>query len=105
MGTKAYFMINVAEEFYRDYYQDVVRELKAIPEVESIERISGSCDLLVKVDSPLSRLIFVANKILAKEWVKKLNVLHVEPIQPDEYQGLSIEEMTRIKRVVPAETA
>jgi len=99
MATKAYFMVNVAEKSCQDGYQGIFRDLEAIPEVKAVERVSGACDLLVKVEAPI-RMIFVANKLMAKEWVKRLYVLKVEPIQPDEYQGLSIDELIKLKRLV-----
>ena len=84
MGTKAYFMINMAKRFSDDsYYLDAVRELEAIPEVETVNPVSGVCDLLVKVDVPI-RVILVANKIRAKKWVKNFRILKVETAQPGE---------------------
>lgn len=81
MGTKAYLMVNLEKRFSDDgYYLNVVRELAAMPEVESVETVSGICDLLLKVDAPI-RVVFTANKILAKEWVKGLRILRIEPIQ------------------------
>lgn len=78
MGTKAYFMVKMKKKFNEDgYYLDAVRELEAMPEVESVEPVSGVCDLLVKVDAPI-RVIFVANKIRVKEWLKSLRVLEIE---------------------------
>ena len=102
MATKAYFVISVVEEFYQNRYQDVLRDLKAVPEVESIERIKGTCDLMVKVEAPI-RAVFVANKILPKEWVKRLFMLKVEPFRIDEYQGLTYGELLRLRRVIPVE--
>ena len=82
MGTKAYFMVNMKKKFNEDgYYLDAVRELEAMPEVESVEQVSGVCDLVVKVDAPI-RVIFVANKLMAKEWVKSLHVLRIESAEP-----------------------
>jgi len=82
MGTKAYFMVNMDKKFNEDgYYSDAVRELEAMSEVESVEPVSGVCDLLVKVDAPI-RVILVANKIQAKKWVKSLHVLKVEYAEP-----------------------
>ena len=104
MARKAYFVISVDEEFYQNRYQDVLRDLKAVPEVESIERISGTCDLMVKVEAPI-RVIFIVNKILAKEWVKRLYMLKVEPFGIDEYQGLTVDDLLRLKRVIPEEAA
>ncbi len=79
MATKGYLMITVEEEFYRNHYQNVLRDLKAVPEVDSMERISGTYKLLVKVTAPM-RVIFVANKILHNKWVKHFCILKVEPI-------------------------
>jgi len=104
MGTRAYFMVNVDKKSCQNGYQDMLRDLEAIPEVKAVERVSGACDLLVKVDAPI-RMIFVANKLMAKEWVKRLYVLKVEPFRTDEYQGLSVDELLKLKRVIPAETA
>jgi len=103
MATRAYFMVNVAEKFSQNGYQDILRDLEAIPEVKAVERVSGGCDLLVEVEAPI-RMIFVANKLMVKKWVKRLHVLHVEPIQPEEYQGLTIDELIRLKRLIRAET-
>jgi len=82
MTTKAYFMVNVDEKFCQDGYQEAVRDLQAMPEVKSVESVSGVCDLLVQVEAPI-RVILVANKIMSKEWVKRLYVLKVEPFQPE----------------------
>jgi len=100
MATKGYFMITVAEEFYRNYYQDVLRDLKAVPEVDSIERISGTYNLLVKVTAPM-RVIFVANKILPNKWVKQFYILRVEPFKPNDYEGLTGDELARLEELIP----
>jgi len=99
MATKAYFMINVAEKSCQNGYQDILRDLETVAEVKAVERVSGGCDLLVEVEAPI-RMIFVANKLLAKEWVKRLHVLKVEPIQPEEYRGLTTDELIKLKRLV-----
>ena len=104
MATRAYFMINVDEKFCKNGYQNILRDLETIPEVKAIERVSGACDLLVKVDAPI-RMIFAANKIRTQEWVKSFRVLYVEPIKADEYQGLSIDDLLWLKRVIPTETS
>ena len=82
MATKAYLLITVAREFCQcqDEYQDVLKELEVMPEVESIEPVNGVCDFLVQVEAPV-RVIFVADKILAKKWVERLCILRVQPFQ------------------------
>jgi len=88
MAAKAYFMVIVAEKHLQNNYQDVLRDLKAISEIKSAERVSGTCDLILKVEVPVSNwVVFVANKLLAKEWVKHLQVLNVEPLGTDDYVG------------------
>lgn len=102
MTTKTYFVISVDEDRYQNRYQEILSELKAIAEVESVERIKGTCDLIVQAEAPV-RAIFVANKILPKEWVKRLLMLKVDPFRIDELEKLSYSELIRLKRVIPVE--
>lgn len=82
MGTKAYIMVNMEKKFNEaEHYLDAVRELAAIPEVESVEPVSGVCDLLVTVDAPHG-VAGVANTIQAMKWVKSLRVLNIESAEP-----------------------
>ena len=104
MATKAYLMVTVAEGWFQNGYQEMLRDSKAIPEVTSIERVSGTSDLVVQVEVPLSnQVVFAANKLLAKKWVKGLHVLIVEPLAIDKLQGLTREELS-LKRVIPTRT-
>jgi len=100
MATTGYFMITVEEEFYRNHYQSVLRDLKAVPEVDSIERISGTHNLLVKVTAPM-RLIFVADKILPCKWVKHFYILKVDPFKPHDYEGFTVDELIRLEGLMP----
>lgn len=98
MATKAYLMINMEKRFSDDgYYSDALRELAAIPEVESVEPVSGICDLMVKVNAPI-RVIFVADKIRTKEWVKSLRILRVEPTEPSATSELTESELSKLAR-------
>lgn len=103
MGTKAYFLINVAKQVVQrdDYYAKAVNELEAIPEVESVEPVSGIYDLMVKVDVPV-RTIFVADKILEKEWVRRLHVLTVEAVERKRVKPIERERVSEppVKGVV-----
>jgi len=101
MGTKAYFMIKMAKRFNEDgYYEEAVRELEAMPEVETAKPVSGVCDLLVKVDAPI-RVVLVANKILAKKWVKRLHVLKVESAEPTEAPKFAAQELLKARASSP----
>ena len=78
MATKACFMVKVSGECYTNGCQDILRELAAMPEVKSVERVEGIGSLLVKVETPISMRV-VADKILAKKGVKGLRILNIEP--------------------------
>ncbi len=79
--TVAYVMVVVAEEYLNGGYQQIADDLQAIPEVKLVERVSGTCDLVVKVEVPPTiRIASAADKLLAKNWVKHLQVLNVEPL-------------------------
>ena len=84
MGTTAYFMIKTASEAGEEGYEEALKELAAIPEIESIEPVSGDYDLVARVETP-ARVIRVANKVLENEWVKRLEVLRVEPLEPNPF--------------------
>ena len=77
---RAYFLISIAKDIYqtKDDYERIVHEFKDIPEVKSIESVSGLCDFLVQVEAP-ARVTSVADKVLAKQWVRRLSILRIKP--------------------------
>lgn len=91
MTTKAYLMIDVAEKFCRNGYLDVLRDLADIREVQSVERIDGICDIMVKAEGTDTKG-FVADQIMPKEWVKSLRVFNVEPGEPMETAPVVVPE-------------
>ena len=84
MATKAYFMIKTAAEAGKEGYEEALKGLEAIPEVESIEPVSGDYDLVARVYVP-KRLVPVANKILENGGVKRLDILRVELLEPNPF--------------------
>jgi len=86
MGMHAYFMIKLGETAGGDGHLDVVKELEAMPEVETVVPVSGEYDLIVEanVDIPIN-MGAVARIIETKEWVKSLRVLKVEPAEPNPF--------------------
>jgi len=81
MAAKAYFMVTVADKYLKDGYKTIMADLNAVPEVKSAERVSGTSDLMMQVEIPLSSwTVFAADKLLAKKWVKRLQVISVEPL-------------------------
>lgn len=98
MATKAYLMIDMEKKYCNDgYYPNVLKELAAMPEVETVEPVSGICDLFVKVDAPI-RVVFVANKIRAREWVKNIRILRVEPLETAETSKQAEPETLKLVR-------
>ena len=93
MPTKAYFMIKLDNQIDQQHYLSAIEELKALPEVKSIESIDGCYDLVVMIET-VQRVIFTANKIRTREWVKGFLVLKIMPEAP------LIEESERISVLV-----
>ncbi len=100
MARRGYCMINVAEKFCPNGYQDVLRDLATIPEVKSAERIDGICDLLVKVETPVG-MSSVADKILPKKWVESLRILEIEPVELSETIKLTGPEVIKAQTAHP----
>ena len=86
METKAYLMIKTNSEVVGDGHKSAIKELEAMPQVEVVAPVSGKYDLvgITMVDTPKG-VASVANKIQAKEWVKSLDVLEVEPAAPNPF--------------------
>jgi hypothetical protein len=101
MATKRYLMFNVDEGACKNGYQDVLRDLITIPEVQSIERLDGIFDLMVQVECPATVGYAAADDLSAKGWVKRLEVLQVEPFKPHDYVGLTLDDLIRLKGLIP----
>lgn len=95
MATKRYLMINVAEEACRNGYEDVLRDLITIPEVQFIERLDGIFDLMVQVECPATVGYAAADDVLAKGWAKHLQVLQVESAEPSESVMPRVPKLTK----------
>jgi hypothetical protein len=102
MTTRAYFMINVAKDKVgkvgRGSGVVMERELKAIPGVKAVEPVFGIYDLLVTIEAPISEATHSVNKIMEKDWVKRLHILRAEPHEHEERRGgLLLGEALRAK--------
>jgi hypothetical protein len=95
MATKRYLMINIAQEACKNGYQDVLRDVITIPEVQSIEQLDGIFDLVVQVECPDTVGYAAAEDLLAKGWVKRLQVLQVEPAEQSEIITPTVLELTK----------
>ena len=93
METKRYMMIKVAQETCKNGYRNVLRDLVTIPEVHFIEQLDGIFDLMVQLECPATVGHAVADRLLAKRWVKSLQVLQVEPAEPGQTMPPTVLEM------------
>ena len=86
MGISVYLMIKLGKTDTGDGQRDAIRELEAMPELATVEPVSGEYDLVVEstVDIP-ARVRAIANEIQAKKWVESVHVLRVEPAEPNPF--------------------
>ena len=80
VGTKAYFLVKMAEGLDEERKVAAQREVEAIPEVKSVEPVSRAGELLVTVEAPI-KVILVAHKVMAKGWVERLRYVTIEEAQ------------------------
>ena len=104
MAIKAYLMIDVAEEFCHKGYQDVLSDLADIGKVQSVERIDGTCNLLVKVEVPATTGL-VTDQVMPKQWVKSLRVFNVEPAELIEVGKSPRQTLARLEQISPLSSA
>jgi len=78
MTTSAYLLIRASEAVRHNGYLEALEELWAPPEVEYVEPVSGLYDCVVKVEAPITRLIFLVCELMAKSWVEGVHVLRVD---------------------------
>jgi hypothetical protein len=80
MATTAYLLIRASEAVRNNGYLKALEDLRALPEIESVEPVSGLYDCVVRVEAPM-KLVFVIHKIMAKSWIERVHVLRVdEPV-------------------------
>jgi hypothetical protein len=77
MTTSAYLLIRASETVRHNGYLEALEELRSLPEVESVEPVSGLYDCVARVGAPI-RLIFLVHKVMAKSWVERVHVLRVD---------------------------
>jgi hypothetical protein len=55
----------------------------------------------VQVECPATVGYAAADDLSAKGWVKRLEVLQVEPFKPHDYVGLTLDDLIRLKGLIP----
>lgn len=76
MGLRAYLLVDVVDEMEQREFVKALRELEEMPGIDFVDPVIGSCDMVIMVDAPVT-VEAIANKIRAKGWVKKAEVLRI----------------------------
>jgi hypothetical protein len=83
MGLKAYFLVTLEDHTEQHKSIDLLRQLDEMPEVDFVDPVVGRHDLVILADAPVT-VEATANKIMAKEGIKDLEVLRVIGV-PEHY--------------------
>lgn len=76
MGTRAYLMVNVAEEVGQQEFVKILCELEEMTEVDFVDPVVGSWDIVIMIEAP-DTVEVVAKQIEEQAWVKELNTLKI----------------------------
>jgi len=76
MGLRAYLLLEVADDVDQKQYFDALRELEEAPEVDFVDPVVGSQDMVIMIDAPVT-VEATASKIRAKQWVKNMEILRI----------------------------
>jgi uncharacterized protein YlbG (UPF0298 family) len=76
MGLRAYLMVSVAEDIEQVDLVKALRELENTSGIDFVDRVIGSRDVVVMVDSAVT-VESIANKIRNLHWVKDLEVMRI----------------------------
>jgi len=79
VGLRGYLLINVVDDVDQQQFVKILRELEDMQGVEFVDPVTGSYDMVVIVDTPISVEALVA-KIRAKSWFKKMEILSIVSI-------------------------
>jgi transcriptional regulator of NAD metabolism len=76
MGTRAYFMVNVADDVNEQEFVKILRELEDMTEVDFVDPVVGNWDMVIMIEAPATVEV-VARKIEEQPWVKELSTLKI----------------------------
>jgi len=94
MGLKAYFLITLEDQTEQHKSIELLRQLEELPEVDFVDPVVGLHDMVALVDAPVT-VEATANKIMANEGIKDLEVLRVIGV-PEHYYPSRRWEPTRV---------
>lgn len=79
LGLRAYLLIKARDSLDQDQFIRNVVALEDMPEVDFVDVVVGTCDVVVMAECPVSVDAF-ANKVRTLDWVEDLEVLRIVSI-------------------------
>ncbi|MBS3909655.1 MAG: hypothetical protein KGZ93_08540 [Actinobacteria bacterium] len=79
MPMRAYLLVSVVDDMGQDYFIKAVRALEEMQGVEFVDPVTGSFDMIIMVEAPLT-IETLVKKINSKSWVRRVEVLRVVSI-------------------------
>jgi len=76
---RAYLLVSVVDDMGQDYFIKAVRALEEMQGVEFVDPVTGSFDMIIMVEAPLT-IETLVKKINSKSWVRRVEVLRVVSI-------------------------
>jgi len=76
MESRAYFLIDTADDIDQRQFIQSIRELEEIPGVDYVDPVLGPPDMVVMVDAP-DTIEKIEGEIKGKTWIKNLQVLRI----------------------------
>ncbi len=79
MGLRAYLLLRANDETDQESFSRGLLELEDMPEVDFVDPVVGSHDVIVMIEAPVS-VDAVAKKIEALDWVGEMEILRIVSI-------------------------
>lgn len=104
MATSAYLLIKAPEAVRHNGCVEAFEELRALPEIEYVEPVSGLYDYVARVEAPMARMISLIHNLIAKSWVEGVHVLGVDQLGEgaQDWEGTRRAELRRQREMIRA---
>ena len=79
MGLRAYLLVNAKDDVRHDDFRKAVLDLEDLIEVDFVDPVVGSCDMVVMIEAAVS-VEAVARKITSLYWVENVSALKIVSI-------------------------
>jgi len=79
MGLRAYLLVNAKDEVRHDDFRKAILDLEDLIEVDFVDPVVGSCDMVVMIEAPVS-VEAVTRKITSLFWVENVSTLKIVSI-------------------------